>query len=262
MKKLQEIFRRDEILQCASPLLSENYYFSPTNNPGLSEYKIMHQEVRLIENPLYLVRKYFLVRDLMKEIPIQITISLAWDGFDRALDFLFGFTESLDLLFNPEKVLNTRAYALGDFGVAWWWVIEELNVLVFIRNNVFVGIQGFLPKEKMVLVARSIDAGLKEVSTKNPYRDEQQGFIAENLKKTTRVCVPSGGRLDIGIQRPGTETVFFITTAGSMNRDLIRPDLWYFRAGKEVGTSDLILLRVDEGILPKRETLQIEVVSE
>ncbi len=140
MKKLQEIFSRDNIPQPISPSLSKNYHFSPDNNPMLSGYRVVHQDVHLIEDPIYLVRKYFLVEDIKKDTPIQITISLAWDGFTRALDFLFGFTEALDLFFNPEKIIDTRTYSLGDFGVAWWWVNEEINVLAFIRNNVFVGI--------------------------------------------------------------------------------------------------------------------------
>jgi hypothetical protein len=201
------------------------------------------------------------VEDETKDIPTQITFSLAWDGFASALDFLFGFTESLDLLFNPQKVIDTRELGLGDFGVGWLWVPGELNVLVFVRNNVFVGLQGFLPSETMFSIARFIDEGLLELSQANPYQVDEQGFFAENLGKTSKIQVPVGGRLDMGIQRPDAETFFFVTSTGSTNRDPASPGLWYFRAGQEVGDFEVTLLRVDDGILPHKETRQIQVVS-
>ncbi len=46
-----------------------------------------------------------------------------------------------------------------------------------------------------------------------------------------------------------------------MNRDSARPDLWYFRAGKELGLQQITLFRVDEGILPQKECLSIAVVE-
>ncbi len=262
MKKLQEIFLRDTIHQSISPLLSNNYYFSPDNNPWLSSYRELLQEVHLIEDPLYLVRKYFLVEDKKKDIPIQITISLAWDGFDRALDFLFGFTEALDLFFNPEKIIDTRTLGIGDFGVAWLWVSEEINVLTFIRNNVFVGIQGFIPKEQMILATKSIDNEIIKAGTVNRYLEEKQGFFVKNLGNSRKLRIAPGDQLDIGIQNPGTETFYFLTSNGSMNRDFYNSNLWYYRAGKEIGVQKILLFRADEGILPKKEVLNIEVIRE
>jgi len=116
------------------------------------------------------------------------------------LDFLFGFTEALDLFFNPEKVIDTRTFSLGDFGVAWWWVSEEINVLAFIRNNVFVGIQGFLPKEKMISAAKIIDSEIKKVGTQNRYQEATQGFFEQSLRNSSKVTVPMGERLDIALK--------------------------------------------------------------
>ena len=226
-----------------------------------SGYKVIHQEVHLIEAPLYLVRKYFLVDDVTKDIPIQITISLAWDGFKCAVDFLFGFTEALDLFFNPDKVIDTRAFSLGDFGVAWGWVSEEIDVLAFIRNNVFVGIQGFLPKERMISAAKAIDAEIHHLGTTSHYIDDQPGFFTQIRARNGNLSIHPGERLDIGLQPPGHETYFFMTTDGCMNRDFARPDVWYFRAGKEVGLQQITLFRVDEGILPQKECLSIAVVE-
>jgi hypothetical protein len=261
MKTLKEIFDPDELALSPPKALCGNYYFSTLTNPVLSAYTTLHEEIRLLEDPIYLVRKYFLTKDPMKDTPIQVTISLAWDGYERALDFLFGFTESLDLFFDPEKVIDARAYAIGDFGVAWSWVPGEINVIVFIRNNVFVGIQGFLQKEDMLSASSAIDAGLIKVATNIPYNVEKQGFIIQSRSKPGQLSVPTGGRLDIGIQKPATDTYFFITKDGSMNRDLHNPNLWYFRAGEYVGIHEIVLLRVDNGILPKKEILQVEVVK-
>jgi hypothetical protein len=262
MKKLQEIFPRNTIHQHLSPLLSSNFYFSPDNNPGLSSYRELLQEVHLIEDPLYLVRKYYLVEDIKKDSPIQITISLAWDGFDRAVDFLFGFTEALDLFFNPEKIIDTRTLGIGDFGVAWLWVSDEINVLAFIRNNMFVGIQGFIPKEQMILAAKSIDDDIKKAGTVNRYLEEKQGFIKKNLGNSSNLRIMTGDRLDIGIQNPGGETFFFLTSNGSMNRDFYNSNLWYYRAGNEIGGQKILLFRADEGLLPKMEVLNIEIIRD
>jgi hypothetical protein len=207
MKKLREIFSRDKIIQSTSPSWSGNYCFSTPHIPTLSAYTLVHHELRVVVKPLYTIRKYFLVKDITKDIPVQITFSLAWDGFERALVFLFGFTESLDLFFNPEKVLNTRNYTLGNFGVAWGWVPGELNVLAFLRNNVFVGIQGFLPKDEMLSIARSIDCGLEDMSTDKPCQDEKQGFFAQNFEETSTVCVAMGGAVRPGRTTPGRRNI-------------------------------------------------------
>jgi hypothetical protein len=261
MKTLQEIFNRDEILSPSPQLINENFRFSPQAIPALAKYKIVHQEVRLIESPLYLVRKYFLSSSTPNEIPLQITISLAWDGFSDALDFLFGFCEALDLLFSPEKLIDTRKHAIGDFGVAWNWVADEINILAFVRNNVFIGIQGFLAREKMFSAVTALDDELKKLATTNHYLENQPDFFAKIRTENKTMSIPAGERLDIGTQTPGNHTFFFINSDGSMNRAAARPDLWYFRAGHELGNQKIDLFRVDEGILPQKESLSITVVK-
>ncbi len=261
MKTLKEIFEKDNLALSSPRAFCGNYYFSTVTNPVLSGYTTLHEEIRLLEDPIYLVRKYILVKDSAKDTPVQVTFSLAWDGYERALDFLFGFTESLDLFFNPEKVIDTSAYAIGDFGVAWSWVPGEVNVIAFIRNNVFVCIQGFLQKEEMLSASSAVDAGLKKVGTKIPYNVEKQSFFIQSQSKPDKLSVSSGSRLDIGIQKPATDTYFFITKDGSMNWDLLNPNLWYFRAGEYVGIHEIVLLQADKGILPKKEIFQVEVVK-
>jgi hypothetical protein len=261
MNTLQEIFNRAEIIPPSPQLINGNFRFAPQAIPALAEYKIVHQQARLIEHPTTLVRKYFLSDSTPDQTPIQITLSLCWAGFSEALDFLFGFSEALDLLFSPEKLIDTRKYALGDFGVAWDWVPGQINILAFVRNNVFVGIQGFIQKDTLLSAAKAIDGAICQLAKTDRYLEDQSGFLAPVRASNETLSLPAGARLDIASQASSKETFFFVTSSGSMNRDSTRPDLWYFRAGNELGDQKIDLFRVDEGILPQKESLLIKVTE-
>ena len=245
----------------ALQLISENYRFSPQAILALLEYKVVHQEVRLVERPTTLVRKYYLSDGTPGQTPLQITISLSWGGFSDAVDFLFGFSEALDLLFSPEKLIDTRKYALGDFGVAWNWVPGQINILAFVRNNVFVGFQGFIQEKTMLSAAKAIDGALDQLGKTGHYPEHRPGFFSAVRAGNASLSVPAGARLNIGLQATAKETFFFLTSSGCMNRDPTRPELWYFRAGHTLGNQQIDLFRVDDGILPQKESSAITIVE-
>lgn len=250
------------MLQSGSSGYCAHYEFSLSSLTDPAGYRVAREEDRFIEKPLYLIKKYFLTREKQPDFPIQITCALAWDGYPQAVDFLTGFIASLDLFFNPDKILDTRSIGLGNFGFAWGWVQGEINVLTFIRNNVFVGIQGFLPAGRMKEIALDIDVNLAVHTSTEGYREAEQNRYLERTRTARLTTLHPGERFDLGKQLPGMGKFFFAAPEGSVNRDLQQTDNWYYRAGINTGLHPITLFRIAEGSLPVYEKTEILVTAE
>jgi hypothetical protein len=260
MEKLQKLFSYDELLKIQRPLLGENYVLNVRKYPSLKEFKVVHQEVSMMETPLALARKVFLSHTEKSETALQLDMTLCWHGFRDALRLLFAFTKSFERSIPTEAVYNTaQKHEIGDFGLAWSWIgRDEPNILCFLRNNVLVSIQGYNLEGLIVTIAGEIDGELKALRTTKEYAEAKAGVFSEIKRKQTPRVI-AGGRLTIGTYPIEKENLFFLTTSGSVNRDIDRPDVWYYRAGIEKGEQEIIVFRVDSGILPKMERLIIEV---
>jgi hypothetical protein len=187
-------------------------------------------------------------------------MTLCWHGFRDAVELLFALTESFERPIPPEAVFNTtQKYQIGDFGLAWSWLGRDApDILSFLRNNVLITIQGYNLRQLIVTMAREIDTELQALLTTKEYAEERAGVFSE-IKRTRVPGVAAGGRLTIGASPREGETLFFLTSSGSINRDIDRPDVWYYRAGMEKGRQEIILFRINAGILPKKERLIIDV---
>jgi hypothetical protein len=260
METLRKRFAYDELKQISRPLLGENYVFEVEKHPSLKAFTVVHQEVSLNEIPLALVRKVFLSPVKKSETTLQLGITLCWHGFRDVLELLFAFTESFERPIPPEAIFNTtQKYQIGDFGLAWSWLgREDPEIVSFLRNNVLITIQGYNLRHLIVTIAREIDDELQALRTTKEYPEEQAGVFSE-IKRNKVPEVAAGGRLTIGASPSERETLFFLTTSGSMNRDIDRPDVWYYRAGMEKGKQEILLFRINAGILPKKERLVIDV---
>jgi hypothetical protein len=256
--ELRKRFGYDELVEISRPLLDEDYVFDVEKHPSLKEFKVVHQEVSMIETPLVLVRRVYLGHVGEKQSTLKLGMTLCWNGFRDALDALFGFAESFERPIPVEAVLNTtEVYQIGGFGLSWSWLGEgEPDILCFIKNNVLVTLQG----RNLVTVAKEIDGELKGLKTTRKYAEEEDAIFSEVKKKEGEVPkVKAGGHLTLPAIPNKEQSFFFFTTSGSVNRDVDRPRFWYYRAGMEKGKQEVILFRVKSGILPKKERLILEV---
>lgn len=254
---MRDRFGYDEFAKISRPLLDENYIFDVEKYPSLKGFTVVHQEVSLLKTPLTLIRKVYLSHVGEGQRTLKLRMALCWNGFRDTLNLLFGFAFAFERPIPVRAVVNVvQKYQIGDFGLAWSWLEkEDPDILCFARNNVLIALQG----GNLVTIAKEMDGELKGLRTTRKYAEEKDGVFSEVKKKKGEVPeVKAGGYLTIGAV-PTDEQSFFFTTTGSVNRDVERPSVWYYRAGMKKGENEIILFRVNSGILPKKERLVIKV---
>ena len=261
---MNEILARlDDMSREQRPLLGEDFVFAASRYTSAASFEVVHRELHFEETPLAVVRDLYLQHTENRHSSLQLTLGLAWNGFRDALTLAAQFASSYQRAI-PETTFFDAAIAqrLGDFGFAWAWESKgEPDVIGFVRNNAFVGIQGHDAGKHSLALARELDEELSSLRTISSYQDDGGGLTAEVRQREGEVPkVPTGGRLDLGVP-PGEKASFFLTSSGSVNRDQAKPSLRYFRAGAETGRQEITLFTVGEGILPSRESLIVEVVE-
>lgn len=244
------------------PSVAEDFVFQASDVRSASELRIVHEEVMLDETPLALVRLIHLEHSARPHTSLRLRLILCWNGFRDALTLLARFSQSFQRAI-PAAVVNTaEQYGTGDFGVAWAWSGQgEPDVLAFVKNNVFVSIEGHDAAAVVRPLARELAEALGRLRTGGAYGDvavEQLADVRRRAGDAPRV--PSGGRLDLGVLPEDGSTFFFLTTSGSVNRSQERNGAWYYRAGAERGPQTVTLFRVGKGILPVRDRLTVEVI--
>jgi hypothetical protein len=261
MNILKKKFGFEEQLKTPLPLLGEDFVFKVEEYSSLKGFEHVHQEVSLVEQPLGLERTVFLSHVEEKQTTLQLHIILCWNGYKDALELLYKFPESFQRAVPVESVSETaKEYQIGSTGFGWSWEgSKKPEMLSFVRNNVFISVQGSCGSGDVILsFAKEIDDRLAKQKTQDEYPEAKEGLFSREKREET-LAVSPGGRIDIGTFPPGEKSVFFLTTAGSVNRDADNPDLWYYRAGMEKGKQEVTLFWVEAGVLPRKERLIIEV---
>jgi hypothetical protein len=263
MKEILARLGYDGMSREQRPLLDEDFVFAASGFPSVAIFRVVHLELHFEEKPLAVVRDTYLQNGENRHSSLQLTLGLAWNGFPDALKLAARFASSYQRAIPETAVLNTAVeYTIGDFGIAWAWEGKgQPDVIAFVRNNVFVGIQGHDAGEYMLALARALDQKLSSLKTTLSYEEDGAGLMAEVRRRLGDVpTVPAGGRLDLGVPL-FQKAAFFLTSSGSVNRDPGKPSLWYFRAGVETGRQEITLFTVGDGILPSKESLIVEVVA-
>lgn len=261
METLKTRFGFEEQLKTPHPMMGEDYVFKREEYESLKEFEEVHQEVSLIENPLVLERKIYFTHTENKQMTLELTIILCWNGYKDALELLYKFPESFERPVPVETVTETaKNYKIGSAGFAWSWQGKEKpDILAFVRNNVFVSVQGSCDTGDVILsIGKEIDDRLEKRETKIEYSEAKEGLFSPEKRKKALEVSP-GGRIDIGTFSP-EQHLFFTASGGSVNRDMDNPDLWYFRAGMEKGKYEITLFWVESGILPQKERLIVEII--
>lgn len=196
-------------------------------------------------------------------ITLHIGLNLCWDGFGDAVRVLFNLAESSQYAIPLEVVSDiNESHDLGDLGIALSWNGLEPDVILFVRNNIVVSLQGHRANRFLLPLALSIDNDVKVLDQVDKYHEEVEGVFSDIKGKMGELIrIRTRSELPFGTL-PSTETHFFMTSSGSVNRDPKNHDNWYYGAGLETGKQEIVHLWVGSGILLKKERLVIEIVEE
>ncbi|NHI84155.1 MAG: hypothetical protein EAX81_07630 [Candidatus Thorarchaeota archaeon] len=257
-------FLDDELRKLSRPLVGENLILEEMDLTSLRPYKLVHQEVFLRRTPLSIFRRLHFSEKEKRKARLQILLALCLDRIQGALDLLFSFVEDFERPIRLDSVVDVRKnYNLGDFGLAWAWLKGTPDIVTLVRNNVFLAVEGLETEMPIVEIARGIDGILNQLPTVDEYSEEKEGVFHEIQSKTpTPIKIPAGEVLAIGTIPKIKKDVgftFFLTTSGSINRDITNPDKWYYRAGMDKGEHTITMLWGDAGILPKKAQLNIAI---
>lgn len=258
-------FSYDEIKRMSRPLLGENFVLERVKISSLQIGKLLRQEVVLRRRPLAIIKRYYY--DLLKgskRTSLYLLFALCIDGFADAIELLFSFAENFERPLPLDEVIETaKSYELGDFGLAWAWRKEEPDIVSFVRNNVFVVVQGQTGENSLLNIAQEIDGQLNQLRTTDKYVEEKDGLFTQIKRRTDGIVkVKAGEKFTLGSLlkiRKGVGFTFFLTTGGSMNQEIAKPEEWFYRAGMEKGKHKITLFHADEGILPKKEQLDVDI---
>lgn len=262
---LRSRFLYDELTELSRPLLGENFILEEADLPSLRPYRLVHQEVSFRQTPLAIVRRLHFLAKEKSRTSFRIRLTLCLNGFQDALEHLFFFAEEFERPISLDAVIDTAEnYELGDFGIAWAWQKGESDIVAFVRNNVFIAIQGIAAKASIVKVAQEIDKFLSQLRTVDKYFEEKESIFFEiRSKQKMPIEIPAGETLAIGTipkVEKGIGFTFFLTTSGSMNRNIANPNMWYYRAGMDKGQHTITLLYGDAGVLPKKAELDVIII--
>src|SRR5215472_12866165 len=241
----------DRISKEDRPYIVEDFVFQPSDYPSAKGLRSVHEDVTLEETPLALCRQFHLQHQAQAHTALKLRLALCWNGFRDALNLLAYCSQSFQRGIPEAAVVNAaEKHGAGDFGLAWAWSGEgEPDILAFVKNNIFVGVEGHDAAAIVRPFARELAEALGKLRTGGPYGDESFGLLDDVRRRVGDApSLPSGGRLELGVLPPDGWTYFFLTSSGSVNRSPENKDSWYYRAGAQKGRQELILFRVGRGI--------------
>lgn len=263
MQEILDRFGFATLLNQERPFIAEDFVFLASRFPSASELRSVHEEVMLDETPLAVVRLIHLEHGSRPHTSARLRLALCWHGFRDALTLLARFSQAFQRAIPLESVVNAaNQYGAGDFGIAWAWSGRDgPDIGAFVKNNVFVTIEGHDAADVVAPMARELAAAIGRLRSGGEYVDaamEQFTDLRRRVGDVPRVA--SGDRLDLGVLPRNGSTIFFLTTEGSVNRSPEREDTWYYRAGALRGRQTITIFRVGNGILPLRDRLSVEVI--
>jgi hypothetical protein len=262
MREILDRLGFDAISREDRPYIAEDFVFQPSDYASGRELRNVHEDLVLEESPLALFRQVHLQHAARAHTSLRLRLALCWNGFRDALSLLANYSQSFQRAIPEKGVVNAaEKYGTGDFGLAWAWSGDgEPDVLAFVKNNVFVGIEGHDAAALVRPLARELADALGKLRTGGTYGEERTGLLADVRRRSGEVpSLPPGGRLDLGVLPADDSTLFFVTSSGSVNRSPQEKDSWYYRAGAAKGRQEIVLFRLGKGILPIRERLTVEV---
>lgn len=229
----------------------------------LAPLHIQHARVAMTRQPLTLTRTYWLDPENSTAATVQLELSLCWAGQREARAVLCRTLGGRSGALPPVETLPPDdELKLGDTGIAWSWDEpagrRQFDIVGFARHNVAVVLQR-RDGIDILAAAREIDARLASLRTCDRYALAPDGVFTDiRPVDGGPLRAAAGSRVDLS-ETPDGDTYFFLTTAGSVNRDRRNPHKRYFRAPLVPGRVTIDSFRVGGGLLPARESLIVEV---
>ena len=236
------------------PVISDSYRFAVKDYPSLKPFTLSFEQSVFLEKSNALGYEFVFTGEKRTCANLNVEILFCWDA-KQAPSVLLQSAGKFERNI-PEAITRIdKEQEIGDFGLAWAWD-SSTKAVFFMRNNVIVGLYGTCVGDELLAIAKEIDTSLTRQKSIRQYTEEKGKFFAKVKEKK----VKTGERLDIGTAPYKNETVYFQTTSGSVNRDIAKPELWYYRAGGEKGKQTITLFHLGEGRVPKMEKLVIEII--
>ena len=258
MATLRDRFEFQRLISEKRPLIGGDSVLDPKMLPLLEAYEVEAESVRLLESPLAVQRRVDLRSRDDRHKAIQLDTVLCLLSHSDAVERLFWAIESFQRDI-PENSIAAHE-GLGDFGVAWAWEEDEApNMVAFVRNNLVVTLYAH-HAEAMLPAAIELISMLPEETIDAYPEAEPRVLKATRDRGGGAIEVEAGARLEIGEPPADGETLFFLSTGGSVNRDARAPEARYYRAGLEKGRYEITAIRVGAGLVPAIERLEIEIV--
>ena len=137
--------------------------------------------------------------------------------------------------------------------------------IAFLRNNVGINIEGYALFDRQPPVrelAQQIDGQLRQKETTETLLGHKNGPKILRFESKART-MKAGERIDLVIDIQNDyppHDLLFEAVNGSYNRDPAEPDQWYFRAGHQKGSAQVILTVVNRLNLFSKASASIEIV--
>lgn len=258
---MRETFEFQRLIQHKRPFINEDFIFNPQDFHDLNEFVTTQEELDFNKEFLAFTRVHFLDHAKRPDISCEIRITLCWNGFADALNLLFMSAESFE---RPVSIGSVRHFeTLGDFSLGWSWSGDEegADITLLVRYNVLCVVQGFRMGKEILSIAHAIDRTIRDLKTAERYLDDDAGVFSRLKGPEGEVpSISTGDTFSFGKLPDEDMSYYFVTEQGSVNRDQYEKGRWYFRAGSRSGQYLIHLYKVGSGILPIRETMQIQAI--
>jgi hypothetical protein len=229
---LRERFDQKQLTLENRELIVGDFVVESSSLSRLPGYEAAEQTVELLESPLA-VRRHLDLRQENAHRAIAVDLVLCLEGRSDAVERLFWAVESFQRDLPDESV--ARLDGVRDFGLAWGWDPgTPRHMVALVRNNLVVTLFAHELLD-MESVAAELDSTLPQ-ETVDAYRPSSAGILtrAREAAGGGEIRVEAGSRLALGapVSLPD-DTLFFLATGGSINRDPDRTEERFFRAGLE-----------------------------
>lgn len=256
MSTFRDELRAGERLQHPSPLLKDDW------TPSFDRFapqRVARAAASVRHDPARVSRHYFFTWPNQNALALELRLTLCLDGWKDTVDVVFHALESHQGHL-PRPITETpKELGLGDLGFAWGYrEALTLDALAFARCNLVVFLRRTSDKIALVEYALDLDRQLRALATCDAYASTVTGAFAA-VGDARPVTVQQGERLDLGTE-PDHEQWFYHASEGSVNRDQQKPRRRYFRAPSTATRVRLWSYALGQGMLARREALDVEVI--
>src|ERR1043165_533553 len=234
--------------------------FSPQEQQTgvLADYRL-EREILLTSMTSCVTRRYS-YRKIDSPLALALTVIVGQAGARDAAEELVAMIAASQMRREPRVDFQ----GIGDV-VVYPQPTSDQSI-AFVRKNIAINIEGYARFDQKLPIrelAQQIDGQLTQRETSEDLADQERTPKILRFEPETS-SVKAGGRTDLVIDLQDNyppHELLFEALNGSYNRDPAEPDLWYFRAGHQRGSAQVILTVVNSINLLAKASARIEIGS-